>query len=85
MKICFWKHGATRQSLSMKGTRAIMSSPQRINPSRVHEISLAASEIHSPVAYVYTNIHPLAMGALRSADQRDCFRTETVTLQQEAK
>lgn len=68
MQIGFPKHGARRQSLSIKGTKAIVSSLQRINPSGMHEINLAASEIHSPVAYVHTNIQLLTMEALRSAD-----------------
>lgn len=68
MQIGFTKYGAARQNSLIKGTKAIASSPWRINPSRTHEINLAASEIHSPVSYVHTNIHPLTMEALRSAD-----------------
>lgn len=68
MQIGFPKYGATRQSLSIKSTKAIVSSPQRISPPRMHEINLIAFEIHSPVAYVHTNIHPLTMEALRNAD-----------------
>lgn len=67
MQIGFPKHRTTRQSLSIKGTEAIGSSPQ-LCPPRVHEISLAACEIYSPVAYVLTNIHPLTVEALRNAD-----------------
>lgn len=68
MQIGFPKHGATRQSLSIKDAEAIVSSPQRLSPPRVHEINLAACEIYSPVAYVRTNIHPLTMEALRNED-----------------
>ena len=68
MQIGFPKHGAARQSLSIKGTEAIVSSPQRRSPPRVHEISLAACELYSPVAYIRTNIHPLTVEAPRNGD-----------------
>lgn len=68
MQVGFPKHGPTRQSLSINGTEAIVSSPQRLSPPRVREISLAPCEIYSPVAYILTNIQPLTLEALRNAD-----------------